>query len=139
MPVAFRISCCLCRKNIPLAQDVFELDAEWQRRFPSMVGVLACARCALSTPWSCEKGGRKAYVEGHIPAARSNCFDAWSHVGLEGTHRAMVVHFPESALLQGAEPYVRWRADDKQTGPEVAARMRAALLEWDGASTGVIR
>lgn len=97
-------------------------------------------RCALRTPWSCEKGGRpKAYVEGHIPAATSDCFDAWSHVGREGTHRAMVLNFPESALLQGAEPYVRWRADDKQTRPEVAARMRTALLEWDKASTGVIR
>ncbi|MFI0091849.1 hypothetical protein [Streptomyces bobili] len=41
MSVAFRISCCLCRKNIPLAGDFITLDGEWQRRYPNMHGTLA--------------------------------------------------------------------------------------------------
>ncbi|MEV4892781.1 hypothetical protein AB0K48_25710 [Nonomuraea sp. NPDC055795] len=44
----FRLACCLCGKCIPLACDVYTLDAEWQRRFPQLIGTLACA-CAVST------------------------------------------------------------------------------------------
>jgi len=37
-----RIACCLCRKPMPQAKDVYALDEEWQRRFPDMIGTLAC-------------------------------------------------------------------------------------------------
>jgi len=51
----FRIACCLCGQPIPLQRDVYALDAEWQRRFPRMVGTLACGRCVVdrvpATPW----------------------------------------------------------------------------------------
>ncbi|MFJ1958764.1 hypothetical protein ACIOGT_38120 [Streptomyces microflavus] len=53
MPVPFRIRCCRCGKNIPLAQDIYELDAEWQRRFPDTVGTLACHGCVLRRYWIC--------------------------------------------------------------------------------------
>ncbi|MYU01464.1 MULTISPECIES: hypothetical protein [unclassified Streptomyces] len=49
MPAPFRLTCCRCRRLIPLAQDIYELDGEWQRRFPDMVGTLACHDCALRT------------------------------------------------------------------------------------------
>ncbi|MGM0361684.1 hypothetical protein ACNFRX_16945 [Streptomyces griseoaurantiacus] len=42
MSVAFRISCCLCRKNIPLAGNA--IAREWQWRYPNMRGTLACER-----------------------------------------------------------------------------------------------
>lgn len=58
------LTCRLCRRLIPLAQDIYELDAEWQRRFPDMVGTLACHDRALRTDWTCTRNG--SYVDGHI-------------------------------------------------------------------------
>ncbi|WAE70644.1 hypothetical protein OUQ49_33320 (plasmid) [Streptomyces cavourensis] len=134
MSVPFRIRCCRCGKNIPLAQDIYELDAEWQRRFPDMVGTLACHDCALRTYWTCT-GPDGAYVDGHIPAPRHysapDCFDALSHVSAPGTHRARVVMSPRSGLLQGAEAYLRSLATRRGVNPETAAEVRAALREWD--------
>lgn len=49
--VNFRIACCKCGKPIPLTQNVYALDGEWQRRFPTMRGTLAYQRCALRTTW----------------------------------------------------------------------------------------
>lgn len=131
MSVSFRLTCCLCRRDIPLAQDVRELDAEWQRRFPDMLGTLACERCAEHTYWSCEKTGLREYVEGHIPTSDGNCFDAWSHVGRSGTHRAMVLSCPQPALLQGAEPYLRSVANHGRVSSEIVTAVRAALREWE--------
>ncbi|MFE4335754.1 hypothetical protein ACFRQM_42145 [Streptomyces sp. NPDC056831] len=131
MPAPLRLSCCLCLRLIPLAQDVHELDSEWHRRFPDMVGNLACTRCTLHTPWSCQKPGTRTYVDGHIPTARGNCFDAWSHVGRRGTHRAMVLSCPEAALLQGAEPYLRNVATGRGVRRELAATICAVLADWD--------
>ncbi|MCX4658582.1 hypothetical protein OG701_04895 [Streptomyces uncialis] len=37
MSVPFRIRCCLCARNIPLAGDAHLLDAAWQRRYPALV------------------------------------------------------------------------------------------------------
>ncbi|MGW6360316.1 hypothetical protein ACWFR5_35415 [Streptomyces sp. NPDC055092] len=108
--VKFRVACCLCRKAIPLSQDIYALDQERQRRFPGMRGVLARQKCALRTPWKCTKPGSQEYVNGHIAlrgSDRSTDFDAWSHVRANGTHKAMVMTYPEAALLQGAEPYLR--------------------------------
>lgn len=46
---SFRLASCLCRKPIPQAKGVYALDAERQRRFPDMLGILACDRCAVNT------------------------------------------------------------------------------------------
>ncbi|MFD9271596.1 hypothetical protein ACFWB1_38015 [Streptomyces goshikiensis] len=45
----------------------------------------------------------------------------------------MVQEHPRSGLLQGAEPYLRWRANHKDTVPDVATALSAALDEWDAA------
>jgi hypothetical protein len=134
---AFRLACCMCRKPVPLRSDVYALDAEWQRRFPDMVGTLACPRCALETSWSCYQRDSHAYVDGHIPAIRvgrtvRNC-DAWSHIEPGyGTQRAMVWTHPWSGLLQGAEGYLR-RLMARHSGGD-AEGMPAiveALSRWD--------
>ncbi|MFJ4710129.1 hypothetical protein ACIP6I_35590 [Streptomyces anulatus] len=134
MAVPFRIRCCRCGKNIPLAQDIYELDAEWQRRFPDMVGTLACHDCALHTYWICT-GPDGAYVDGHIPPPRHysnpDCLDAWNHVSAPGTHRARVVMSPRSGLLQGAEPYLRSVAASRGTSAVLTVRLHTALQEWD--------
>lgn len=141
MSVPFRIRCCLCGKNVPLAQDIYELDAEWRRRFPAMTGTLACHPCALHTYWSCtDRDG--SYVDGHLPAGIPvRCFDAWSHVSPPGTHRYWVVESPRSGLLQGAETYVRDAATRKGTRPELAAMLRAVIQERDAqqSATGILQ
>lgn len=140
MSVAFRISCCLCRKNIPLTGDVFALDAERQRRFPNMVGALACRNFALGTTWRCTSCD-DSFADGHIPLADRPRFGAWNHLSYPGTHRGMVQEHPRSGLLQGADPYLRWYTGHKDSDPHIAAGVRAALDEWDtaqrsGAATG---
>jgi len=132
LSVAFRIKCCLCRKNIPLAGDVIALDAEWQRRYPAMHGTLACERCAIDYGWNCCTTAKGAFVDGHIAAPEDEVdVDSISHQLERGTHRALVLTYPRSGLLQGAEPYLRWRAGHKDTDADVAARLGAALDEWD--------
>ncbi|MFD9114644.1 hypothetical protein [Streptomyces bottropensis] len=132
MSVAFRISCCLCRKNIPLAGDVIALDAEWQRRYPDMHGTLACERCVIEYGWNCCTTTKGAFVDGHIAAPEDQVdVDSWSHHLERGTHRALVLAYPRSGLLQGAEPYLRWRAGHKGTAPEIAAMLRTVIQEWD--------
>ncbi|MFJ2781528.1 hypothetical protein [Kitasatospora sp. NPDC087315] len=128
---AFRIACCLCGKPIPLSQDIYELDAEWQRRYPKMRGNLADDNCALRTnTWVCvQRGG--GYLEGHIPARISGQdIDSWSHVR-NGTHKTMVIRNPRSGLLQGAEEYLRHTAQRKGVDPGVAEQLGAALKQWD--------
>jgi hypothetical protein len=44
---SFRIRCGLCGKPIALADDVWALHAEWQRRYLAMRSVPACHDCAL--------------------------------------------------------------------------------------------
>jgi len=127
------LTCCLCDKLIPQAQDVLALDGEWRRRYPSMRGILACG-CALRTEWSCLKPGGREFVDGHIPAPadqQGQDFDSWSHILAEGTHRAMVMKYPRSGLLQGAEPYLRWSAARKGIDSKVAEQLRAVLQDWD--------
>lgn len=129
----FRLTCCLCTKLIPAAGDAFDLDAEWRRRFPRLRGTLACEKCATGTTWSCERPGG-GYVDGHIPSVSQPLkrdFDSWSHIGNPGTQLFRVVHNPWSGLLQGAEDYLRWRAQSPLTKPAVARRLRAVLDEWD--------
>ncbi|MFD9271600.1 hypothetical protein ACFWB1_39210 [Streptomyces goshikiensis] len=142
MSVVFRISCCLCRKNIPLAGDVIALDGEWQRRYPDMLGTLACERCVIDYGWSCCTTSKGGFVDGHVAAPADEVdTDSWSHHLDRGTHRALVAGHPRSGLLQGAELYLRWRAGHKDN-PDVAATLGAALDEWDtaqrnGAASGL--
>ncbi|MGQ4465243.1 hypothetical protein ACN6LC_004643 [Streptomyces violaceoruber] len=114
----------MCGKNIPLARDVYALDPEWERRYPAMRGTLACSKCALSTSWSCTTRDGQ-FVDGHIPATQGSDFDAWSHILGHGTHRAMVLSYPHSGLLQGAEGYLRTFAE--RWNSRLAARVLAAL------------
>ncbi len=130
------VACCLCTKAVPSASEVYLLDAEWQRRFPTMVGTLACVSCAvLSHEWSCTTPSGE-YVEGHIPAARpaEQDFDSWSHIQTHGSHQTMVHQYPWAALEQGAEAYVRWLAD-RPTKSRVLAHeqedLREVLNRWD--------
>lgn len=137
MSVAFRIRCCLCAKNIPLAGDVIALDGEWQRRYPNMRGTLACERCVIDYGWNCCTTAGGGFVDGHVAAPEGEVdVDSWSHHLARGTHRALVLTYPRSGLLQGAEAYVRWRAGDKHTRPEVAARLGEALAEFDAQQGG---
>jgi hypothetical protein len=75
----------------------------------------------------------RSYVNGHIAARgsdRSTDFDAWSHVRAEGTHKAMVLTYPEAGLLQGAEPYLRAVAQRSAVNRELTRKRRAVLSEW---------
>ncbi|MBP5904596.1 hypothetical protein [Streptomyces scabiei] len=132
MSVAFRISCCLCRKNIPLAGDVIALDGEWQRRYPNMHGTLSCERCVIDHGWNCCTTTEGGFIDGHVaaPEGEVDC-DSWSHHLERGTHRALVTLYPRSGLLQGAEPYLRSLANRKGTLPDVAAMLRTVIQEWD--------
>lgn len=60
--------------------------------------------------------------------------DSWSHVGPSGTHVALVIEYPESGLVQGAEEYLRHVAQRGGVDGEVAQRLRAVLEEWDARS-----
>ena len=129
---SFRIACCLCGNAISSASDVYALDEEWQRRFPRMVGTLACQRCAVSDNyWECRTRSGQL-VEGHRPAAAllsdAECFDSWHHIAAHGTHVAMVWFRPWSGLLQGAEEYMRYTA--RRPGVE-ARKLQDVFDQWD--------
>jgi hypothetical protein len=139
LSVAFRIRCCLCRNNISLAGDVIALDGEWQRRYPDMHGTLACERCVVTYGWKSCTTTTGAFVDGHIAAPEDVVdVDFFSHLLERGTQRALVIRHPHSGLLQGAESYLRWLADRKDTLPDVAATLREALQEWDSARRGCV-
>ncbi|WP_333736210.1 hypothetical protein [Streptomyces sp. IBSBF 2806] len=132
MSVAFRIRCCLCAKNIPLAGDVVALDGEWRRRYPDMRGTLACERCVIDYGWNCCTTVGGGFVDGHVAAPEGQVdVDSWSHHLERGTHRALVQCHPRSGLLQGAEAYLRSVAARKGIDPEHAAMLRKAIQEWD--------
>ena len=136
---AFALRCCLCRKTVPQATGVYALDAEWQRRFPRMKGTLACENCAFGNAkwaWQCQEPGTRAYVTGHIPAAKAGCFDSWSHVGPCGTQRSMLCLHPHSGLLQGGEPYLRAVAARGRVKPGLASGINTALRDWDSEHAG---
>ena len=90
---ALQVACCLCRRVVPPAQEVLALDAEWQRRFPSMAGVLACEECVLEIEWKCQDEAGE-YVPGHIPAtghgSQAQDVDSWSHLPAQGTQVSTV-------------------------------------------------
>ncbi|MEU0532326.1 hypothetical protein [Amycolatopsis tolypomycina] len=125
----FRITCCLCGKPIPRASDVYALDEEWQRRYPTMVGTLACKKCALSPQhfWKCQVA-LDEYVPGHHPAADpKECYDSWDHIVGFGTHAAMVMVHPYSGVLQGAEEYLRWQLGRPGPDNDLTKGIREAL------------
>ncbi|WP_157964098.1 hypothetical protein [Actinocorallia populi] len=109
---------------------MYPLDAEWQRRYPAMTGMLACD-CALRIDWLCQRPGG-GFVDGHIPAdCHGSDMDAWSHIGVPHTHTAAVTAFPDSALAQGAEDYLRsLAANPRLTSPNVI-QIREAVRRWD--------
>jgi hypothetical protein len=125
-----RVACCLCRRPIPPAQDVFALDAEWQRRFPSMIGVLACEECVLEADWKCQDETGD-YVPGHIPATGSSSgaedFDSWSHLPEQGSQSAMAQRYPHSASEPVAKDHPRRGAARKSTSI-VLAEQRTELM-----------
>jgi hypothetical protein len=125
-----QVVCCLCRRPIPPEQDVFATDAEWQRRFPAMVGVLACEECVLEAEWKCQDEVGE-FVPGHIPAtghgAGDQDIDSWSHLPAQGSQATMVQHFPHEATDQGAESRPRQVAARKTTSI-VLAEQRTELM-----------
>ncbi|WP_412075606.1 hypothetical protein ACLF6K_06730 [Streptomyces xanthophaeus] len=126
----FRIKCCLCRKTVPPSQDAYALDEEWQRRFPDMYGTIACWTCAMGTYWTCTQEDG-TFVEGHVAALAAPDIDAFNHVITWGTHVAMVLAYPRSGMLQGAEAYLRHKAEWMSTQREVARELRAVIAAWD--------
>lgn len=69
-------------------------------------------------------------MDGHIAAPGSDGsthFDAWSHVRVNGTHRAMVIKYPEAGLLQGAEAYLRDIVQRRRAKPKIVEELRAVL------------
>lgn len=138
MASSYSLLCCLCRRPIGKRADVYALDGEWQRRYPEMVGSLACQRCALfKHTWKCYGAGGK-YVDGHIGIANqprsenrhSADLDSWDHIEEEGAHAAMILLHPRSGLLQGAKERVRATATSKRGDQELIAKAREALQEW---------
>lgn len=138
MASSYRLSCCLCRRPIGQRADVYALDAEWQRRYPEMVGNLACSGCALTKhAWRCDDA-RGRYIDGHVRAIQRTeppCLDSWDHIAEYGTRAAMVLLYPRSGLLQGAESAVRRTARSKRGDAELIARARDAVDDWDAMPT----
>ncbi len=74
---------------------------------------------------ACPRTG--TYVDGRIPAAGDVCIEVWSHIGRRETRRAVVLSCPESALPQGAGPYLRQVAIRTGPAPHLAAKLRKAF------------
>lgn len=132
------LTCCLCGRRFAQRASVYPLDAEWLRRHPDTVGTLAC-QCATGNAWywRCEGSGGR-YVDGHIPVSNPeapSCMDSWSHLGIAHTLVAAVTSYPHSALLQGAEEYLRYMARARGVSRETAHHLQAALEEWDARSS----
>jgi len=137
----FRLSCCLCGKLIPLSKDVWPLDAEWKRRFPHARGTLSCFTCVSRNSWRCDKPGG-GYVDGHIPAVDEVTGKpkpdgtSINHLLTRSTHRGAVQANPWSGLLQGAEEYLRHRAESLSPSSPGGQRLHALLAEWDAQGPG---
>jgi hypothetical protein len=129
------LACCRCGKRLPRARDVYALDDEWARRYPAMTGRLACHGCALGDRWACGAPGG-GFAAGHIPSqftrAGGRDIDSWSHVSPPHTLRAAARAWPDSAVAQGGETYVRWLVRRWGGGDpaDPAAALRALQAEW---------
>lgn len=102
------LTCCLCERRIPKSSDVYGLDTEWRRRYPDMVGHLACERCAVNRHvWAC-RNGDSPHPPGHVPPARvvPDC-DSWDHLLGYGTHAYMCFEYPDAAVQQGAAEWLQ--------------------------------
>lgn len=135
------LACCRCGKRLPQRRDVYVLDDEWARRYPQMTGRIACYACSLGTEWLCRvnnagrlsRGGE--FVKGHVPSAFVDAprdFDSWSHISSAHTLIAAARAYPEAAMLQGGEPYIRWLLLRWGGGSpaDPAAALRAMQKEW---------
>ena len=126
-----RILCCRCGDPIRRTDAVYALDGEWQRRHPHMRGVLSCQDCALRNGWGFCEPRRGALPDGHVPVGPgvSGC-DFWSHILDCGPHKRMVLQFPWSGLLQGAEAYLRFKAAERDGATMRAAELALMLRTW---------
>lgn len=130
------LRCCLCARQIGASKkyDVLVLDDEWARRFPRMIGRIACIDCAMgnATYWTCD-AGVDAWVPGHIhrdswPSGPDH--DAWCHFRGEGTPRAVCRVFPEYAVLQGASEYLsQLLLSARALDPDSRTRIEKALAD----------
>ncbi|MCK9932540.1 hypothetical protein MXD62_36290 [Frankia sp. Mgl5] len=132
----FLLACCLCRRTIPPDSDAYALDREWVRRFPLMVGTIACPACALHDfTWGCHNR-EDQFVEGHLPVADGGPdIDSWSHIEKYGSQGGIILTHPESGLLQGAEDYLRHIAGRQGLDAAFTRRLQAALDAWDAYSS----
>jgi hypothetical protein len=141
-PPALILSCCRCGKRLPQAKDVYVLDDEWARRYPRMTGRIACYDCSLGTEWTCRAHSGKPsadtahpFVAGHIASAFAppdRDFDSWSHISPPSTLKAAARKYPEHAITQGGEAYIRWVVQRYGGGDSAdpAAALRAIQAEW---------
>jgi hypothetical protein len=97
-----------------------------------MIGVLACAKCAVHTnQWRCQQPDG-TYVPNNRPGRKPKCFDSWDHIEREGTHVAMALLYPWSALQQGSEEYLRrYLARFAKKDDAIVNPVRDALTRWD--------
>jgi hypothetical protein len=124
---AIRLTCCLCRRPVGRATDVYALDGEWQRRYPKMTGILACPRC-VRLEWSCRRSVGP-FAAGHVLSIThpGTDFDSWDHILRFGTQAAMVTLFPASGILQGADEYLRYMAGRDGGNPVLKRGIRDAI------------
>lgn len=123
-----KLTCCMCGKYAPQTQDMYELDAEYVRRYPEMVGTLACRQCAVRDRYFECKNHKDDYVPGHVPAqSNPHCFDSWHHIICYGPQEALAVKVPESGVRQGARDYLIGVRAHLRRGSEVRESIDAAL------------
>lgn len=122
----FRLTCCKCRSTIR-PNSVYALDEEWHRRYPDMIGNLACRRCATGHYWRC-RTTEGDLTPGHLPTTvDDNHFDAWDHVPAWGSQVTMVMADPASGVVQGAREYIAHLAQRRQLHHATAERICDAL------------
>lgn len=127
-----RLRCCLCRKLIAQRVDVFRLDGEWHRRFPQMVGSIACQKCAQETEWGLCDRQDGSFPEGHVTSQTGGSIcDSWAHVTSSGTQRAVVALDPESGVRQGGREYLASVISKGAIADRHRAKIERALLQSD--------
>jgi hypothetical protein len=125
---AIGLTCCLCRRPAGQAGEIYAVDAEWQRRFPEMTGMLACRRC-VKRRWCCRPRAGVPFPAGHILSVKypGMDFDSWDHILRYGTPAAMVTQFPEAGIVQGAGEYLRYMAGRDRGNPVLKQGIREAV------------
>lgn len=139
---AARIKCCLCSTWLTSEGNRkpgygYLLDEEWQRRFPHMVGILACRGCVEDThKWICRNTAGGAFLDpAHLATELSR--ERWDYTSKDHALIRditwLVVAHPQTALLQGAEDYLRHfaRLPDTPDSRRDTERVSDALERWD--------